>query len=64
MPTDLVTQRQAFIIAKQYNFCPQEPLKCERTVPTTAVRSLFFANTSNRVKVLIQYDRDELDPPE
>jgi len=63
-PTDKLTQQQAFIIARQYNFCPQTPLKCERTIPASNVRTLFFANTSNRVKILVKYDRNELETPE
>lgn len=61
---DMVTERQAFIIAHQYGFAPYSGLKCERTIPEGTTRTLFFANTSNIVKVLIKYDRDELNPPE
>ncbi len=64
MEQDRVTEQQAQIIAHQYNFCPYAPLKCERTVPEGTTRSLFFCNTSNICKILIKYDRDELDPPE
>lgn len=58
---DQQTLEQAYIIAHQYNFCPQTPLKCERTTPEGYTRTLFFANTSNRIKILIKYERDQLD---
>lgn len=61
---DKKTEQQAYIIAHQYGFAPYAGLKCERTVPEGTVRTLFFANTSNIVKVLIKYDRDLLDDPE
>lgn len=62
MEDDILTQQQAFIIARDYNFVPYDSLKCERTIPEGTVRTLFFANTSNVVKILIKYDRDELEP--
>ncbi len=64
MVVDLKTQQQAYIIARQYGLVPYDPLKCERVIGDDTLRSLFFANTSNVVKVLIQYDRDELEPLE
>lgn len=64
MQEDKLTERQAQIIAHQYGLVPYEKVKCERTIPEGTVRTLFFANTSNVVKCLIKYDRDELEPPE
>lgn len=58
---DILTQKQAYIIARNYNVVPYDPLKCERTVPPTAMRSLFFANTPNIVKGYVQYNHDQLD---
>lgn len=55
---DQLTRQQAHIIAKDYNFVPQDPLKCERVIHETDLQSIFFANTSNRVKCYIQYRRD------
>jgi len=52
------TQQEAFIIASDYNLVPYDPLKCEPVLHETGLRSLFFANTSNIVKILIQYDKD------
>lgn len=63
MSQDKLTEREANIIAHQYGFAPYPGLKCERTIPVGTTRSLFFANTSNIVKVSILYDQDELDPP-
>ncbi len=60
MKEDILTQQQAHIIAHDYGFWPVEPLKCERTIPEGKIRTLFFANTSNIVKVTIKYNRDEL----
>ena len=60
MKEDLRTQQHAKIIAHDYGFVPYDPLKCERAIPEGTTQSLFFANTSNVVKVLIQYNRDEL----
>lgn len=64
MQEDIKTQQDAFIIARQYNLVPYDPVKCERTIAEGTVRTLFFANTSNVVKILIKYNRDELEPPE
>lgn len=64
MEEDILTQQQAFIIARQYNFVPYDPLMCERVIPEGTTRSLFFANVSNTVKVFIQYNRDELEEHE
>ena len=62
MEIDILTQQQAHTIARDYNLIPVDPLKCERTIAETTTRTLFFANTSNRIKILIKYDRDELEP--
>lgn len=61
MKDDIKTQRQAHIIARDYNFVPYDPLKCERVITITPMRSLFFANTSNIVKCFNQYNRDEIE---
>lgn len=58
------TRQQAHIIAHDYNFIPVSPLKCERTIGDGYTRTLFFANTSNSIKILIKYERDELIYPE
>ena len=58
MTKELKTQQQAVVLARDYNLVPYEPLKCERTVPEGVIRTLFFANSSNIVKILIKYDRD------
>lgn len=60
---DKVTEQQAHVIARDYNLIPDDPLKCERTISRTTTRTLFFANVSNTVKILVKYDRDELDYP-
>jgi len=64
MEQDLLTQQQAQIVARQYNLAPDDPLKCERTIPDGTTRSLFLCNTSHTVKCLVQYNQDELEAPE
>jgi len=59
---DNVTQREAFILARDYNLIPVDPLKCERVVGDNNKSSIFFANTSNTIKIHIQYDRELLEP--
>jgi len=63
MQPDIQTQQQAQIIARDYNLTPVGSLVCDRTIPTTPIRTLFFVNPSSRVKILVKYDRDELDYP-
>ena len=60
MTEDKLTQQQAFIVARDYNLVPYDPLKCERTIPEGGIGSLFFANTSNVVKGYVQYNSDEI----
>lgn len=58
---DILTERQALIIARYYNLAPYEPLKCERVIPRQSdIRSVFLANTSNIVKCFAQYNRDQV----
>lgn len=57
------SDRIAWLLAHVYNFAPYEPLKYEHTTPDGDVQSHFLANTSNRVKILIQYDETELEFP-
>ncbi|MBA7611616.1 hypothetical protein ES703_18844 [subsurface metagenome] len=54
------TQQEAHIIAHEYGFAPYDPLKCEPVIHDTDLWSLFFANTSNRVKCFTQYHRDQI----
>lgn len=54
----------AWLICHEYNLIPFDPLKYERVLPTDDIGSHFFANTSNTVKILIQYDVTKLEPPE
>lgn len=54
---------QAWLIAHHYNLAPDDPLKYERVSPTNGVASYFFANTSNTVRILIQYDVQKLEHP-
>jgi len=61
---DKITEREAFILARDYGLVPVDPLKCERVVGDNNQSSIFFANTSNRVKVYVQYDRELLEPHE
>ena len=59
---DRLTQREAFILARDYNLIPVDLLKCERVVGDNNQSSVFFANTSNIIKIHIQYDRELLEP--
>lgn len=61
MEEDTETQKHAKAIAHDYNFAPFDPLKCERVIHRSEdLCSLFLCNTSNRVKVLIQYHADQV----
>lgn len=61
---DMITERHSHILAHDYNLAPNVT-KCERTTRLGEdVCSLFLANTSNSVKVLILYHADELEPNE
>lgn len=58
---DIETQKQAQIIAHEYNMAPFDSLKCERVIPReTDLCSLFLANTPNTVKVFEQYHSDSI----
>lgn len=51
----------AWLLAREFNLAPHQPLKYERVMPTDNIGSHFFANTSNSVKILVLYDVSELD---
>jgi len=55
---------KAWLICHDYNFIPVDPLKYEEVLPTENIGSQFFANTSNNVKILVQYNTEELKKPE
>lgn len=55
---------QAWLLAHHYGLAPTDPLKYERVSPTDGIASFFFANTSNRIKILVQYDVTKLEHPE
>lgn len=58
---DIITEQHAVVLARDYGFCPYDPLKCERCVTHAELCSVFFANTSNIAKCFIQYTTDELE---
>jgi len=53
---------RAWLFCHEYNFMPEANIKYEEVYPTNDIGSLFFANTSNRVKILVQYDKTDLKP--
>jgi hypothetical protein len=54
---------KAWLICHEYNFAPYADLKYEEVLPTNNIGSQFYANTSNTVKVHIQYDTTKLKMP-
>jgi len=61
MTTDINHQRDAWIITTKYNFMPETDIKFEVTSTDDDINNNLFANKSNRVKILIGYNSDDLD---
>jgi hypothetical protein len=54
----------AWLLSENYGFAPVDPLKYEQTVPDNNIASHFLANHSNTIKILIQYDKSDLEQSE
>lgn len=57
----ILKQRDAFIIGEKYSMFPRSDIRFEMEYSDTADSWAFFANHSNRVKIHIRFNSDDLD---
>lgn len=61
MNEDIITQRHALILARDYNLVPVEPLKCERVIGKYTVDSLWFATSDGTMRCFTQYQAKQIE---
>ena len=63
MANEFFADYVAWLLTQEYGFDPEPNLKYEKVPNTNSIGSHFIANHSNRTKILIQYNTEDLPPP-
>lgn len=64
MIDDILTQRHAFIVARDYNLAPYDDMKTERVLGDDGINSVWLATKDRSVRCFVKYQQDDLEPQE